>query len=111
MLSRIKRILGLSLVEESSTDDFLLEQFIDMYSNALALEINESAVPQSLEFILVEAVVSRWNKRGSEGLKSESIDVVSHTFHDDLFAPYKHFIASYKANNNPASLANRVRFL
>ncbi|MCH4825784.1 phage head-tail connector protein [Planococcus halocryophilus] len=111
MLDRVKRILGLSLVAETSSDDFLLEQFIDMYSNALILEINESIIPASLEFILIEAVVSRWNRRGLEGLKSESVDIVSHTFNEDHFSSNRQFIEAYKANMKLINQTNRIRFL
>jgi len=107
MLNRIKRILGLDF---SSSDEgsFILNEFIDMYTQAILLEINEIAIPTSLEFILVEIVCARWNKRGQEGLKSESIDVVSQTFHDELLEPYRVYLEKYKMNKTQS---NRVKFL
>lgn len=110
MLDRIKRILGLSLEVDNTNEDFLLEQFIDMYSNALALEINETMVPQQLEFILIEVVCARWNKRGQEGLLTESIDVVSQTFHAELLDPYRIYLNTYK-NNKATPKSNRVKFI
>lgn len=111
MLSNIKRILGLSLTEIDTEDDAVLEQFIEMYFNALCIEVDEITVPTSLQFIVTEAVISRFNRRGSEGLKNESVDVVSQTFETDLFAPYKQLIQSYKANKQKATGTNRIRFL
>lgn len=110
MLDRIKRVLGLPLEVETTKEDFLLEQFIQMYSNAIQLEINETLVPQQLEFVLIEVVCARWNKLGQEGLVSESIDVVTQTFHAELLDPYRIYFNKYNKNTavpNP----NRVRFL
>ncbi|MFP3357585.1 phage head-tail connector protein [Planococcus sp. SIMBA_143] len=111
MLDRIKRALGLPLGTENTEDDFLLEQFIEMYSNALMLEINETTIPSQLDFILVEVVVSRWNRRGSEHLKAESVDVVSNTFYEDIFSPYKFFIETYKSNQKPVPIKTGFRML
>lgn len=106
MLDRIKRILGLPTTADENTD-FLLDYFLEMYKNAILIEIDELEIPLSLEFILIEVVCARWNKRGQEGLKQESIDVVSQTFHDELLDPYRVYFRKYKENKTES---NRVRF-
>lgn len=110
MLDRIKRVLGLSLEDSNSNEDLLLEQFIQMYSSAIQLEINETMIPQQLEFVLIEVVSARWKKRGQEGLVSESIDIVSQTFHSELLDPYRIYLKTYK-NNAAIPQSNVVRFI
>lgn len=108
MYSNIKSILGLTSENTPSNIDEILSQFISMYSNALCLEIDEESVPLSLQFIVTEAVIARYKRRGSEGLKSERVDIVSQQFEADFFLAYRPYIEAYKAKDNKKT---RVRFL
>lgn len=91
-LDRIKRILG--FIDE--TKDSILNDFIEMYSNAIIVKCGATEFPTEMNFVLVDAVIARYNKIGSEGLKSENIDVVSMTYHDDILSPYDSYFVEYK---------------
>lgn len=107
LLDRIKRILGLT----DETKDSILEDFIEMYTNAIILKTGATEFPTVFDFILVEAVISRYNKIGSEGLKREDIFEVSMTYHDEILSPYESDFAEYRKNNPSESTKNWVKFL
>lgn len=108
ILSRIKRIIGLF---DNSKDDVLTD-FILMYESAIKLKADVEIIPISLEWILIEAVISRYQRIGSEGMKSESVDIVTMQFHDEILAQYDAYFDDYKRKNNGSSSELvRVKFL
>ncbi|KSU63648.1 hypothetical protein AS034_05215 [[Bacillus] enclensis] len=54
-----------------------------------------TAIPEELMFIVEELVVNRYNKIGSEGMKSESIEGRSVSFTEDDFKPYQSILETY----------------
>lgn len=77
-----------------------LEVIIDIQYDALLAKIVSDSVPQSLEYIVLETSIARYNRLGSEGLSSEGIDVISQSFIEDLFEPY---LADIDKHNNESS--------
>ena len=104
-LSKVKRILSITNDVEKET---ILNDFIEMYTQAILLKTGSTELPQVLNFILVEAVVERYRKIGSEGMKSESVDIVSATFHDEVLDKYEDYFKEYREQQNQRP---RVRFL
>lgn len=106
LLDRIKRILEL----DDKND--LLNEFIAMYSQAICLKVNAEELPKSLEWILIEAVIARYNKLGSEGMKSEKIDIVTMNFHDEVLDQYQKYFDEYKRQNSDTGGTGqpRIRF-
>lgn len=107
ILSRIKRIID---IQDDASDD-VLTVFIDMYSRAICLHTGTNQTPTELEFILIEAVCSRWQRRGSEGMKSEKIDVVTQQFTEEVLKEYMPYIEQWKSMNVPSSGLPRIRLL
>lgn len=81
LLQKIKRILNIT----DKAKDEVLNDFIEMYTQATNNVGGFNQLPLELEFALVELVVARFNQLGSEGLKQEKVDIISNTFIDDLF--------------------------
>lgn len=54
-----------------------------------------TAIPEELMFIVEEVTVSRYNRIGSEGMKSESVEGRSISFTDDDFMPYMSILETY----------------
>lgn len=94
-LTRIKRALGLT----DNTKDDIISDFILMYSDAICLRSGAEQVPQELWYILVEVVIARYNRIGSEHLKAENVDVVSQTYHDEILLAYEPYFTEYKKRN------------
>lgn len=101
IINTVKLILGL----EDNEKDNLLLSIINIQTNALLTKINEPLLPPQLEFIVIETSIVRFNRLGSEGLKSENIDVISQTFIEDVFEPYLSYISNYKSSlKSPSKL-------
>lgn len=94
-LNKIKILLGIT----DNKDDALLEVLVDDCRAMLISYLGQVEVPMQLEFIITELAIKRYRKIGSEGLKSEQIDVISNTFEDDPLQTYYTTIDTYKRNN------------
>lgn len=86
-----------------------LEVIIDIQYDALLAKIVSDSVPQSLEYIVLETSIARYNRLGSEGLSSEGIDVISQSFVEDLFEPYLADIDKY--NKDSSKLAKKLKLI
>ena len=102
ILTRVKAILGVQ------DKDSLLEVLIQNQTEALLAVIGETVLPDSLMYIVVETVIARYNRLGSEGLQSEGIDVISQTFIEDLMAPYQAQISGYLSTKNKTTAKLRM---
>lgn len=93
MLERIKTLLG---IEDTLQDD-VLNIIIENVSKHLKAMIGKE-IPEDLNFIVEEITIRRFNRLGTEGMKSESVEGHSITFYDlkDEFVPYADIIASHK---------------
>ena len=88
LLNRIKTLLQIN------DNDELLNEIIEITEYKILNYINKKTLPEELEFILIELVISRFNKIGSEGFTSESTDGKSISYEDD-FENYKQYLDDY----------------
>lgn len=93
ILDEVKITLGLS----SSDKDELLLSLIKRNSQTVINYIKEQKVPLELEYIVVELVIARYNRIGSEGLNSENSDGVSFSYSNNLLDSYKKDLDRYIA--------------
>lgn len=93
ILNEVKITLGLS----SSDKDELLLSLIKRNSQTVINYIKEQKVPLELEYIVVELVIARYNRIGSEGLNSENSDGVSFSYSNNLLDSYKKDLDRYIA--------------
>src|SRR5690625_4296727 len=93
MKDRIKTMLG---IEDDLQDD-VLDVLISNVSSHLKSLLGKD-IPERLEFIVEEITVRRFNRLGTEGMQSESVEGHSVTFYDlrDEFTPYESIISAYK---------------
>ncbi len=106
MLEDIKTLLGL----EGSDRDALLQTIINITTSRLKVLLGVQTVPEELSYIITEIAVVRYNRIGSEGLSSHSVEGESQSWSDTDFTPYQKEIDAYKAaQQTPAR--GRVRFL
>ena len=78
LLNRIKTLLGIT------DNDELIYEIVEITKEKILNYINEKELPKELEFILIELAIERFNKIGSEGIASESIDGKNVSY-DDSF--------------------------
>lgn len=87
-LDKIKRRLG---IEDAQQDDLLNDLIDDAASHFKLLTKQSEDIPDIYDFIIRDVVALRYNRKGSEGMKSESVDGYSTTYSDamDDFKPYR----------------------
>lgn len=85
-LGRIKLNLGI----EDGLQDELLLLLIDNVINHFKLAYNTEAIDDKFSFIIEDCVVKRFNRRGAEGAKSETVEGHSVSYEEDKyeFLPY-----------------------
>ena len=76
----------------------------------LKLLLGGLEIPNSMEYILVDVTIMRFNRIGSEGFSSHSVEGESISFSNDDFAPYQEDIQAYLAGKQGIK-RGRVRFL
>lgn len=107
MLETLKMLLGFT--EDDSRDE-LLNKLIDLATARLKLLIGGKEPPEELEHIIVELAVARFNRIGSEGLSSHSVEGESLSFADNDFAPFASEIQAFLDGQKDNS-RGRVRFI
>ena len=106
MLDEIKIILGIA-------DNALDSQLNIIIANATArlkMLLGGLDVPESLNYVVTEASVKRFNRIGSEGITSHTVEGESMSFTDDDFAEFAGDIQAY-LDSVAAAKKGKVRFL
>lgn len=87
-LDKIKRRLG---IEDAQQNELLNDLVDDAKSHFKLLTKQSEDIPEKYDFIIRDVVALRYNRKGSEGMKSESVDGYSTTYSDamDDFKPYR----------------------
>ena len=88
LLNRIKTLLGIP------DNDELIYEITELTKSKILNYINEVELPLELEFVLVELTIQRYNRIGSEGIASESVDG-KRVSYEDVFENYKPYLDDY----------------
>lgn len=93
MLRQIKVLLNL----EDNKKDKLLETLISLKGRKLNGALGSENVPVELEYIVIELVVNHYNRLGSEGVMTRSVEGISTSFADSAkeLEPYEDAIAKF----------------
>lgn len=84
MLDKIKRHLGIT---DSLQDDLINDLIEDAQSHFLAIS-GADTVESKYDYIIKDVVILRYNRKGSEGMKTETVDGYSVTYETDDFKKY-----------------------
>ena len=108
MIERIKTVLGI----KDTLQDEVLDIFIDNVTRHLSALLGKE-VPAHLHFIVEEIVVRRFNRIGSESMKTESVEGHSITFYDldKEFTPYEPIIDAEKDKTKGINSRGKVYFI
>jgi len=109
MLEQIKKLLGFS----DNSQDELLQTIISLTESRLKNLLGSAeAIPVSLSYIVTEVAIRRFNRVGSEGFASHTVEGETMAWSDDDFAPYNDDIQAYlDTQDDPSTHKGRVRFL
>ena len=101
-------MLGVDLADAGL--DEKLNLLITLATARLTLLLGGIKPPKELEHIILEVAVIRFNRIGSEGLSSHTVEGESLSFVDDDFAMFKEEIEAFLMNNEE-SRVGKVRFI
>lgn len=106
MLNSLKLMLS---IEDSSMDE-KLRLIISGATERLTTLLGGIQPPESLDYIIREVSIIRFNKIGSEGMASHSVEGESISFSADDFAGFAADIQAF-LDTQKESARGRVRFL
>lgn len=108
MLDDLKTLLGIALTDTDM--DEKLRLIISITTARLKTLIGGIDVPASMDHIIVEVAIKRFNRIGSEGLTSHTVEGESLSYGDDDFAEFNDEIQAY-LDTQKKSDRGKVRFL
>lgn len=108
MLEDVKELLGIA--EDDKTMDTRLNIIIAATTKRLKVLLGGLDVPDDLKYIVTDVSIMRFNRIGSEGLSSHSVEGESLSFSNNDFEPYMDDIQSY-LNAQKEATKGKVRFL
>ena len=106
MLTGLKLLLGI----EDNNQDEKLQLIVSTTTARLKLLLGGIEPPESMAHIIQEVSIIRYNKIGSEGMASHTVEGESLQFADDDFAAFAAEIQSFLDMQNGIK-RGRVRFL
>ena len=108
MLNDIKMLLGVD--EADTTEDAKINLIIKTVKARLKNLLGGIEPPECLQYVIVEVAVARYNRIGSEGVTSHTVEGESMAFADNDFLPYADEIQAYLDTQQDVT-KGRVRFL
>ena len=95
--------MSLEYVKQLTGDNPQVEAIYNNIAERLLHRIKNTEIPAELEYIVDEATIRRFNRIGSEGMKSESVEGHSITFEDgdDPLLVYESAIVAYLEEQKP----------
>lgn len=105
---RIKTLLDI----KDDLQDGTLDIIISNVSSHLKALLGKD-VPEKLNFIIEEISIRRFNRLGTEGMRSESVEGHNITFYDlkDEFEPYMDVIEDEKGDDGIKAKRGKVIFI
>lgn len=84
IIEQVKTLLGIS---DDLQDNLLsvIQMITESHFKAYSKQDN---IPENLNYIIVEVIVKRFNRIGSEGMSSQTVEGLSMAFELDDFAEY-----------------------
>ena len=107
-LEQVKVLLGITTTALDSKLNIIIA---NTEKRLLAKLDGETEIPDGLSYIVTEVAIARFNKIGSEGATSHSVEGESLSFMQDEFSPYAEEIDEWLANREEGSGKGRVVFL
>ena len=108
MLKNIKILLGID--PDDTSKDALLKLIISSVTSRLQVLLGGIEPPESLEYIILEVAIKRYNRIGSEGLTSHSVEGETLSFNDSDFDAFASEIQAFLDTQNSGD-RGKVRFI
>lgn len=108
MLNDLKLMLGIDAADSSL--DSKLKLIVSTVRARLQMLLGGVEPPESMDHIVMEVAIIRFNRIGSEGVSSHSVEGESLQYGENDFAAYMDEIEAFLATQKESS-RGRLRFL
>lgn len=108
MLDKLKELVGIAV--EDTDKDNILNLILEFTRQRLKVKLGNIEPPTELEYIIIEVSVIRFNRIGSEGLDSHSVDGESLSFSDKDFNGFADEIQAW-LDAQKENKIGKVRFI
>lgn len=108
MLETLKSLLGLT--EKDEQRDIKLNHILTFARQQLKVRLGGLEPPAELEYIIIEVAIKRFNRIGSEGYDSHTVEGESITLNDKDFDSFDVDIQEW-LNSQKGSTKGKLRFL
>jgi len=108
MLDSIKGLLGFTA--DDTENDANLNKLISFAVARLKLKLGGIEPPEELDYIIIEVVIKRFNRIGSEGLSIHTVEGESFHFTDDDFKEFESDIQAF-LDSQKQTTRGKVRFI
>lgn len=108
MLDELKELLGID--KEDKDCDKKLRIILKHTTARLKLLLGNVEPPEEMNHIIIDVAIMRFNRIGSEGLSSHSVDSESLSFNDSDFNGFAAEIQAW-LNSQKEGTKGKVRFL
>ena len=108
MLEKLKMLLGLD--QEDAELDEKLNWIISSTQKRLKLLLGGIEPPGEMDYIIIDVSIIRFNRIGSEGMKSQGVEGQSISFSNDDFSGFSEEIQAFLDSQKDAT-KGRLRFL
>lgn len=108
MLNKLKGLIGIAA--DDTDKDATLNLILEFTKQRLKVKLGGIEPPTELDYIIVEVSIIRFNRIGSEGLASHSVDGESLTFSDKDFDGFTDEIQDW-LDSQKESTKGKVRFI
>lgn len=111
MLEDVKLLLGIDCDDRDDLLNLLINTASIQLLNKLKVIGDIKIIPEELRYIVIELVIIRFNKIGSEGIQTENVEGYTATYTSTELSQYNDEIQSYIDNQQGKSKERVVRFL
>lgn len=105
VLDALERINNILDVDEDKLP--LLSELTQIQADMLSEKLGGD-IPPALTFIVIETTISRYRRVGAEGMSDKKVDVIQHSYSEDLFHPYKEIIDKYSQGDSPKRIVRVI---
>lgn len=91
----VKTVMGLQDDLQDNVIDIIIRNIESRLTVWFKKHTNLEGIPAELQFIVEEMTINRFNRLGSEGMESESVEGHSVSFKEDDFKPYLNILEFY----------------
>lgn len=106
MLENLKMMLGI----DDTTRDDMLRLIVQNTTARLKMLLGSIEPPDEMDYIILEVCVKRFNRIGSEGMTSHTVEGESTNYTDDDFAEYADDIQAF-LDKQKETTRGKVRFI